>query len=137
MQGEPLQNALAVLTVMAEAEVALQELYKVCAQVWPEDQPFWEGIAAQEAEHAAAMKRMASLIEASPDDFIVGRTFNPVAVQTFIRGINTHRERFSRKEVPKRQALFIVRDIEQSLLDEALQADQKVVPGEGGEALIG
>lgn len=117
MQGEFLQNTLAVLAVMAEAEVAVGELYKVCAQKWPEDRGFWEYTANQEAEHAAAMKRMASLIEKSPDEYSAGRPFSPVAVQTFIRGVNTHRERIGRGEVPKRQAFFIARDIEQSILE--------------------
>lgn len=112
-----LETIQQVLKLMGEAELAMAELYQTCADAWPEDNGFWKKLAAGECEHSANMRRMGEIIALKFDRFQLNRPINPVGIRTFISGIRSNIDRVKSGAIPKRNMLFIARDIENSILE--------------------
>ena len=70
--------------VLVDLELTIGDYYKTCAEKWPQDEVFWTEIYKQEQEHAESIEKMSEMISKSPDKFILGRSFNPVAIGTII-----------------------------------------------------
>lgn len=118
---------LETLAHIERSEAAVGEYYRQCALHWPEAAAFWNAIAAEEDMHVLSVRQMAAMLTAAPQKFRQGRSINPVAIKTFIRGVEEHKSRVAAGELDQKRALFIAIDIEKSLLEnrfyEILQAD--------------
>ena len=117
MKAGNLDNILHVLQYMAQLELALAEFYEACAQTWEEDEDFWSRLGQQERQHAQNIRKMAEIISEKYEFFESFRPFNPAAVRTIISGIEDNRHRLKGGGISKRNALFIARDIERSLIE--------------------
>jgi len=106
-----------LLAIYREAELAVAAFYRVCANLCPEDAEFWKSIAAQEEAHAGFFARIQELFAAKPDAFQPGRPFSPVAVLTFIKGVQWNTERALKGELQRTRLIHVARDIENSLLE--------------------
>ncbi|NLT22344.1 MAG: hypothetical protein GXX82_04790 [Syntrophorhabdus sp.] len=113
-----LSGILNVLSFMAEAESALAELYHVCGEAWQDTRAFWSGIEEEENRHARNIERMKDIITQKPERFERGRPFNIVAVQTFVKGIRGNTEKVRTGALQRRNALFLARDLEQSIMEQ-------------------
>jgi hypothetical protein len=110
-------DVLPVMHEMTKLERALAELYRACGERFAEDQEFWTAIEQQEEIHAQVIERLAEVISAHPDQFRVGRQFKATAVRTIMSGIANYTEQVQRGQLPKQRAVFVARDIENSLLE--------------------
>ncbi len=117
MISKDLALVLDVLKALEEAELAVGELYRTCAHVWEEDKVFWLKIEAEEMKHARGINKLADILHNKTEQFEVGRSFNPVAINTFIKGIQANIKRLQSGGIPKNNMLFIARDIEQSIIE--------------------
>ena len=117
MRTKNLQGILNELKIMAECELTVAKFYATCAEIWSEDKEFWWSMERQENQHAKIINMLAEAILKNSEDFELPRTFNPAAVRTMITGIENNIRRVKSGEIQKNNALFIARDIEQSLIE--------------------
>jgi len=106
-----------VLTSMMQYELALSHLYKQCADIWPEDQGFWQKLADAEVMHAENIQRMQEIITKKLEKFEAGRPFNLVALNTVMAGLKDNTDRLIARALPREKMLFMARDIENSILE--------------------
>ncbi|MFA5137875.1 MAG: hypothetical protein WC728_01490 [Elusimicrobiota bacterium] len=117
MLPEMLPGVTEMLKALAEAENAVAELYAVFSRTYKEDEAFWSAIVEQERGHARNLERILAMVSAKPQDYGLPKPPNVTVVRTFIRGVLGHAERARKGEIPRRNAFFIARDIETSLLE--------------------
>ena len=117
MMTRTVLDVLPVMHEMTRLERALAELYRACSERFPGDTDFWAAIEQQEEIHAQIIERLAGVIAAHPDQFRVGRPFRSTAVRTIISGVAAYTDQVRRGQLPKQRALFVARDIENSLLE--------------------
>ena len=114
---EKLQDTLKILISL---ELIMGEFYKTCATTWPEDENFWKGIGEQELQHAKYLQKMSDMISTSPDKFVLGRKFNPLAINTVVSGMKQNIELIKSNALTKVKALYLARDMEESALESKL-----------------
>ncbi|MHA2168253.1 MAG: hypothetical protein ACXAAT_20585 [Candidatus Hodarchaeales archaeon] len=114
---EKLQDTLKMLINL---ELTMGEFYKTCFTTWPEDENFWKGIGEQELQHAKYLQKMSDMISTSPDKFVIGRTFNPLAINTVVSGIKKNIELIKSNALTKVKTLYLARDMEESALESRL-----------------
>lgn len=121
---EKLQDTLKILI---DLELIMGEFYKTCGTRWPEDENFWNGIVEQELQHAQYLQEMSHMISNHPDQFALGRAFNPLAVKTVVSGIKKNIELIKAHDLTKVKTLYVARDMEvsalESKLDEIVKAE--------------
>lgn len=111
---EKLQDTLKILINL---ELTMGEFYKTCSRTWPEDEKFWKGIGQQELQHAKYLEKMSDMISTSPDKFVLGRNFNPLAINTVVSGIKKNMELIKSNALTKVKTLYLARDMEESALE--------------------
>lgn len=112
-----IQDVFQVMGDMVSLELALAELYQACSEQFPEDQNFWLAIKHQEELHAKLIQQLADLISSRPQEFKYGRPFNSVAIKTTLSSIKTYTESVRKGLLERKRALFMARDIENSVLE--------------------
>jgi len=112
-----LQNVLDVMSDMVTLELALAELYLACSEQFPEDKSFWLAIRHQEQLHAKLIGQLAGLISSRPQEFQFGRPFNSVAIKTTLSSVQNYTESVRKGLLQRKRALFMARDIENSVLE--------------------
>jgi len=106
-----------VLKTLAEAELAVAAYYTECASTWRDDADLWTHLVNEEKKHAAQIDKMAQILSQRPERFAAGRPLNVAAIETFIAGIKDNTAQLKRRKTPLLNALFIARDIEQSIIE--------------------
>ncbi len=112
-----LTAVLSTMDEMVELELMLAALYTACSEAFPEDRDFWQDLTEQEQQHAEFIARLKRLVASQPGEFDMGRAFNSTAIQTIKRGLALHIEQLHQGHLARDKALFIVRDIENSVLE--------------------
>lgn len=82
---------------------------------------FWSMLEKQEMDHADNIAKMIGVVSRKPEHFQRGRSFSPIAVEMFKKGIDGNREKIQSGAVPRDKFLFLARDNEQSLLEQRYQ----------------
>lgn len=106
-----------VLESMIQYELILSEFYKQCADMWTEDQAFWQNLAHAELHHAENMQKMREIILKKQEAFEAGRPFNPIAVNTAMTGLKENIRKITQGVFSREKILVLARDIEQSILE--------------------
>jgi len=114
-----LKNLLEVMSMMAETERLIADLYRTCADIWEEDREFWLATVAEEKKHAKNIEKMAQIIVAKPEQFEMGRPFNQVAIRTIKTGLEGQLERLKKGQFTRERMLFVARDIEASVIEKS------------------
>lgn len=117
LTAKGLQDLLGIMKMMADNERLIGSFYQSCAETWEQDRTFWLNIAAEEEKHARNIERMVQIISLKPEQFQIGRLFNTVAIQTVMAGIKGQLKRLKEKQMTRKQAIFVARDIESSLIE--------------------
>ncbi|MFH1367894.1 MAG: hypothetical protein ABII64_02080 [Elusimicrobiota bacterium] len=118
MGSMDLKNILATLQAMAEGEIAVCNLYRACAERWPEDRDILDTLIDDELKHSAYLKKIYEMVEKNPGKYEVGRSFNPVGVRTFISYVNQNTAKVKNGGLPRERMMNIALDIENSLLEQ-------------------
>ncbi|MBI4633458.1 MAG: hypothetical protein HY742_06175 [Deltaproteobacteria bacterium] len=106
-----------ILETMEQHESILADFYAACAETWSEEGSFWLELAEAEKTHRENIRRMIAILQKKFPYFSLGRPFNLVALNTAIAGIKENIRRLKAGELNQAKALFLARDIEQSLLE--------------------
>jgi len=114
-----LQNLTEVMTMMADTERLLAELYRNCAETWKEDREFWLETVAEEEKHARNIEQMQRIVTEKPERFEIGRPFNVMAIKTIRTGLERQLERIRSGQFTREQVLNVARDIEGSLIEKS------------------
>lgn len=117
VSGE-LSGIIEVLKKMAMFEVAIAELYSLCAATWKEDCEFWLDIWKDEVRHTQFINRIIEIISKAPERFEKGRPFNVFTLETTVSHIRDKIEKIKKGELEKNTLLFIVSDLEKGYLEE-------------------
>lgn len=105
-----------ILDGLREIELVAAELYRLFAQAFPPDRIFWEDLGRDEENHAALVTDLKSALLKNGWAFEVGKV-NPLALNTYRHGIEGQIRRLHRGELGRRNALYIARDFEKTLVE--------------------
>jgi len=118
MPEKDVKEIVATLGLMTEAERCLSRFYLQCAEKLPADRAFWEKLSADENVHAGNIARMAGIvIEKLGAGFEANRAFNRISINTFLLGVDANSEALKKGALAGRRIYYVVRDIEQALLE--------------------
>ena len=106
-----------VLESMIQYELDLSDFYKQCADIWTEDQAFWQNLAHAEVKHAENIQKMREIIAKKQERFELGRPFNPISLNTAMVGLKANARRLTLGAFSYEKVLIMVRDIEESVLE--------------------
>jgi len=102
---------------LVSLELALAALYQACSERFPDTKGFWLAIQHQEEAHAQSIRGLAGLISAHPEEFRSGRPFGSAAIRTIVSSVAGYTEQVRNRQLSRRRALIIARDIENSVLE--------------------
>ena len=117
MTARTMQDVLHVMDDMVELELALAALYQACSERFPQDRNFWLAIGHQEELHAKFIRQLADLIASHPQEFRFGRPFNSIAIKNILSSVAGYTEQVRNGQLDRQRALFIAKDIENSVLE--------------------
>ena len=112
-----IEKITTVLESMIQYELNLSDFYKQCADIWTEDQAFWQNLARSEVGHAENIQKMREIIAKKQERFELGRPFNPIALNTAMAGLKDNAKRLTSGAFSFEKMLIMTRDIEQSILE--------------------
>ncbi len=92
------------------------EFYDACSEVYPEHAQMWRQLAADIRTQITDLHSLISAIYRQPDLFTVNMTFTPESVDTVLHGVFNTIERVRSRSMSHDQALYLARDIENSVL---------------------
>jgi hypothetical protein len=115
-----LEELLELLKIMAQFEISISILYKLCSGKWREDADFWLSINKDEIKHSENVKKMADILKkriGSGAIFKYNRPFTINSVQNAINNVMQTIERVKKEELSPQKILSIAWDIENSALE--------------------
>jgi hypothetical protein len=112
-----IEKITVVLESMIQYELNMSDFYKQCADIWTEDQAFWQNLAHAEVGHAENIQKMREIIAKKQERFELGRPFNPIALNTAMAGLKDNARRLTSGAFSFEKLLIMARDIEQSVLE--------------------
>lgn len=118
MNSEEIRTAHNVLDELAEIESRLADYYEKCAEAFITDREIWMGLQIDEQSHAELVVELKSIMIHQPEAFELGRVGLP-ALKTYKKGIEEQIVRLDRREILRKNALFIARDFENTLIEKA------------------
>lgn len=114
--NDQFSTANLILDGLREIELAVAELYRLFARAFPPDRAFWEDLGRDEESHAALVIELKDTLLKNGWAFEVGKV-NPLVLNTYRHGIEGQVERLRLGELGRRNALFIARDFEKTLVE--------------------
>jgi hypothetical protein len=105
-----------VLDRLREIELLVAELYRRFARAFIEDRELWQGLSRDEEGHAALAERLKGMALEDEGPAALGRV-HLAALETYKKGLEYQIGRLDRGEIARRNALFIARDLEKTLVE--------------------
>jgi rubrerythrin len=112
-----LQDVIANLGLLADAEEQISEFYRLCANAMPEEADFWGFLADQEIQHAENARKMLERIALNPQAFKPGMSFSTVKIRMFVFEIQRLVERMRGTGIPTAELFAIALEIENSAVE--------------------
>ena len=112
-----IKDAEALLDAVSELESLIGRLYECLAGVFPEDS-IWASLAGEEAHHAQLALEMKALL-GERDWILVDPRLNLSVVHSMQKYVAQQIARTKNNELTRRNAFFIARDLERSLVEKA------------------
>jgi hypothetical protein len=113
---EKRNKACQILDALREIELLVAELYRRFARLFSEDRELWEGLSREEEGHAALAAELKSMMGTD----VVSASLSKVhlaALDTYKKGLEYQLGRLERGEIGRKNALFIARDLEKTLVE--------------------
>jgi|WetSurMetagenome_2_1015567.scaffolds.fasta_scaffold351948_2 hypothetical protein len=105
-----------VLDALREIELLVAELYRRFARAFAEDRDLWEGLSREEEGHAALAEALKAMGSEAETPAALGK-IHLAALETYKKGLEYQLGRLGRGEIARRNALFIARDLEKTLVE--------------------
>jgi len=123
------QKIIQILDMLKDIETGLGEFYGRCAFFFPEDEQLWEELKSDEIRHAEQIEEIVTMVKEKTEKFLLGE-FNPVALKTYLEGIEDQRDRLEKGEINRDNTLFIARYYENTLVEKHFHRAVKSVDPE-------
>jgi hypothetical protein len=121
-------RARLLLDGLREIELIVAGLYRHFSHSFPSDRIFWETLAGDEENHAAWISDLKTTLLRNGWSFEVG-TISLAALNTSRLGIIRQIDRLRKGELGRRNAFFIARDFERTMIEnryyELIRSDNK------------
>jgi 1,2-phenylacetyl-CoA epoxidase catalytic subunit len=105
-----------ILDLLREIELIMAELYRRFSHFFVQDRVFWEDLSQDEESHAVMVTELKNTLLRNGSPFEVGK-LNLFALGTHRQGLESQLIRLQRGELERRNALFIARDFEKTLIE--------------------
>jgi hypothetical protein len=109
-------RARQVLDGLREIELIVAQLYRHFSHAFPSDRVFWETLAEEEESHAAMVTDLKTALLRNGWSFELSKV-NLAALNTFRLGIIGQIDRLRKGELGRRNAFFIARDFEKTVIE--------------------
>jgi 1,2-phenylacetyl-CoA epoxidase catalytic subunit len=109
-------KAAQILDFLQEIELVVAALYKGFSRFFPPDRVFWLNLSQDEESHAVMVAELKNTLLKNGSPFEVGK-FNLTALHTYRQGVEGQIGRLERGELGRRNALFIAKDFEKTLIE--------------------
>ena len=113
---KPTENSPGIIESLAEIEKSVGGLYEAYGNLFPAQQPFWQGLANEEIEHAAWLGKLAELVTQGRATLNEKR-FNRIAAQSFLNYLKEETAKVSRREVTLLNAAVVALYLEESVIE--------------------
>lgn len=105
-----------VLSPMIEFKERMGEFYLACAENFSDDRNIWFQLEQDVSGHASSIRSLIAVLYEHPELFAVNMSFTTESVETVLKGVVEDIERVKNGDLGHDQALYIARDIENSML---------------------
>lgn len=116
MDEQLFSQLLKLLDTLIQIEQCMESYYSACLSAFPEDKNLWEGLRAEEANHAAWIAGIKEVVSEKRDQFELGK-FNIMALETYRSGLEAQIERIKKGEMKRINAMAVARDYENTLVE--------------------
>ena len=106
-----------LISLMAENEEAISQLYRTYARTFPPYQVLWDELAQEEIQHAGWIRKLGLKAQEDLNLFITEKRFPAEAVKTFTRYVQREMERAKTGELTLKEALVATVYIEESAIE--------------------
>ena len=110
------EKDIEIVEMLAKNEEAVAQLYSAYADRFPEYKDFWSGLAVEEIDHAAELRKLCE-IAVKGGLYITEGRFNTTAISTFSSYLEKESEPNRVKELSLINALSIAVYIEESIIE--------------------
>jgi uncharacterized protein (DUF1919 family) len=114
--NDQFSQASQILDVLREIELVVAELYRRFSVSFPHDRVFWQDLSDEEENHAASVAELKNTLLKNGAPFEIGK-INLFVLTTYRQGIESIISRLQRGSIGRRDAFFIARDLERSLIE--------------------
>lgn len=105
------------LEFLSDAEAQISNFYRLCAGAMPEEQNLWNYLAAQELQHADAVKQMLERISLKPELYKPGMSFGTVTIRLFDVEMQRIVEQMNQGSIPPDKLFSIALEIEDATVE--------------------
>lgn len=116
MNPDKESNIKKVLNKLYELETSMAEFYNACYEKWPV-YDVWNELSAQERSHANVIEKIKDFISGESGYIEINRNFRVAAIDTVKDFVDSNMNRLKKDELSVKKALFISKDIENSILE--------------------
>lgn len=117
MNEKEKNEIIQVFNTLANIELSFAELYEANSKFWVNEADFWLSLAREERDHVAYVKNMSQIIQQAPDQFIQGKPFRPISLQTAEQTAKTLIHKINSSQIDREEIFNIALDIENSILE--------------------
>jgi hypothetical protein len=116
MTNDLFSRAGQILDVLREIELVVAELYRQFSVFFPHDRVFWQDLSNDEENHATMVMELKNTLLKNGAPFEVGAV-NLFALSAYRKGIEGYLDRLRRGELGRKNAFFIARDFERTVIE--------------------
>lgn len=104
------------LALLVQCEESVGDFYRACAETWPRDAAFWQGLVDEETDHAVRLELVRARIRLTPHGVGLVHAFPEGTILTFLRSVRESTVQVRAGLISMSGALARARDLEQSLI---------------------
>lgn len=105
-----------LLDGLMKIEKSIADLYKAFAAAFPMDEAFWNNLSVDEKNHAHLITELKTSLLQNGTSLEI-RKLNSYALDTYRKGLEEQIGRLHRGEIGRRNAFFLARDFEKTLIE--------------------
>jgi len=110
------EAAIEIFEHLEEIERRVAWFYELCSQQFPQDESLWKEISHDEIRHAHMIQEMKNRLSGQKSIEVSSKLRLPV-LKTFVHGIDEQIRRLESGGLPRKNAFFIARDLENTLFE--------------------
>lgn len=106
MANQNLEKVLPAMRLMEQLESSIANFYEACAETFPFNREFWQGLVEEETEHTEAVRGLMREATENPDMCAMGDSSPLEALESFTARVNTTFEKLRMGHLSEEKALL-------------------------------